>query len=105
MIAALAATSLCAPALGADLPSRNVSFHPNELNTAEGREAVEQRLEMAARQVCRAHGVRSAALRLIEAQCREDALQGALGSLYGNRSMTQTTARHDSNITLASDSR
>jgi len=105
MIAALAATSLCAPAFAADLPSRPVDFHPDELSTADGRTAIEQRLETAARQVCREHGMPGAALRSSEAQCREDALQGALASLYDNRSVAQNTARNDAGVPLASNSR
>lgn len=81
MLAGMAAISIAAPSFAADAPSRTVEFRPAELATQAGRDALEERLNAAARQVCQQHGIRGVKRQVIEARCQEDALEHARGSL------------------------
>lgn len=90
MLAGMAAISIAAPSFAS--PSRSVEFHPSELATQAGRDAFEERLNAAARQVCQQHGIRGIKRQFIEARCQEDALERALSTLE-HRSGSHAAAR------------
>lgn len=103
LLAAIAAVSVSAPSLAAAEPSRTVGFDRSELRSDEGREALEHRLENAARQVCAQPGLRGVERHMTEARCREDALERAMASVYADSPATTQTARRENiRITVAS---
>ncbi|HCY57016.1 MAG TPA: hypothetical protein DF715_16410 [Oceanicaulis sp.] len=107
MLAAMAAISIAAPVMAADTPSRTVDFRPAELNSESGRQAIEERLANAARQVCREPGLRGLARQASEARCREAALQDALGELHasGHIAARAPATTREARIVLTSTSR
>lgn len=105
VLAALAAASVCAPSFAADTPSRTVDFKPSELSMADGREALEQRVQAAARQVCRQPGLRGIDRQNAEARCRTEALGEALDSVYGKEHARMHPQRQQGRVTLAGNQR
>lgn len=105
VIAAIAATTLCTPAFASDTASRTVDVRPGELASHEGRQDVEQRLQSAARVVCREHGLRGLDRRSAETRCREEALQAALNSLYGDQNTVAHAPSRHAQMTLAASQR
>ncbi|MFC4725079.1 UrcA family protein [Glycocaulis abyssi] len=107
MLAAIVAISVSAPSFAAEPPVRSVSFDTSELRSAEGRQAVEERLELAARQVCRQPGLHGLARHTHEARCRENALQDAYAELdaRGYRAASAPASAHTAQLTSARSSR
>lgn len=81
LIAALAAACICAPAMAADMPSIEVDFRTSDVQSQSGREALEQRLQAAAEDVCRQPGLRGLERRSAETHCQDITLQQALDTL------------------------
>lgn len=102
MLAAIAAISVSAPSFAVTGPSRTVQFDRSELRSDEGREAVEQRLENAARQVCVQPALRGVERRLTEARCQQDALERAIASVYADGPTATHAARRGVQIRVAS---
>ncbi|GGB67609.1 UrcA family protein [Glycocaulis alkaliphilus] len=107
MLTAMVALGISAPSFAAPGPTRIVEYRAAELQSSEGRESVEARIEQAARQVCRQNALRGIERHAIEAQCREDARQHALNDLHASNHMAASapaSARHV-RVIVASSSR
>jgi len=99
-IAAAAALGASVSAFAEDAPQTAVEYKMSELATQAGRDAIHQRLETAARNVCPVPGVRGLVVRQIQRACVEEALASAETELQ----QRIAAAERDGRIQLA-DSR